>query len=87
MTDDLSKMPLGDADRLAREQIEHHRDEMGQWRRARAARVATERAAGRSVPAIASELGVHVQVVYDLLRQARDDAAAADQPGASIQDQ
>jgi hypothetical protein len=74
VTDDLSAMPLAEADRLARQQIEYHRDEMGQWRRARAARVAAERATGRSVTAIASEMGVHVQVVYDLLRQAREEA-------------
>lgn len=72
-------MPLADADRLARRQIEHHRDEMAQWRRARARRVAAERATGRSVADIAGELGVHVQVVYELLREAREqDTKAAE---------
>jgi hypothetical protein len=71
VTDDLSKLSLADADRRAREQIEFHRDEMGQWRRARAVRLAFERDAGRSVVEIAAEIGVTVQVVYDLLREAR----------------
>lgn len=75
MTEDLGQLPLPEADRLARERIEHHRDQMGQWRRARAARVATERAAGRSVAEIAADMGVHEQVVYELLRAARRDAS------------
>lgn len=64
-------MPLPEADRLARERIEHHREQMGQWRRARAARIAAERASGLSVAEIAEAIGVHEQVVYDLLRVAR----------------
>lgn len=71
MTDDLSKLSLADADRRAREQIEHHRDEMGQWRRARAVRLAAERDAGVSAADIAAEIGVTVQVVYELLREAK----------------
>jgi hypothetical protein len=74
---DLNKLPLPEADRLAREQIEHHRDQMGWWRRARANRVAAEREAGRSVPDIAAELKVHEQTVYSLLREAREQGAKA----------
>jgi DNA-binding CsgD family transcriptional regulator len=71
MTDDLDAMPLPEADRVARQQIEHHRAQMGRWRLRRAERVAAERAGGRSVAEVAEELGVHEQVVYDLLRTAR----------------
>lgn len=74
MTDDLSRLPLAEADSRARERIEHHRDEMGQWRRARAARLAAERDGGKSVAEIAAEIGVTVQVVYDLIREARKTA-------------
>lgn len=73
MTDDLSQLPIADADRIAREKIEHHRAEMGRWRQARADRVATERK-GRRVADIAADMGVHQQVVYDLLREAKKDA-------------
>jgi hypothetical protein len=47
-TDDLAALPIAEADRVARERIEHHREQMGAWRRARADRIATERATGRS---------------------------------------
>jgi predicted transcriptional regulator len=72
MTENLGELPLAEADRLARERIEHHRREMSVWRRARAERLAAERAAGRSVVDIAEELGVHVQTVYEVLRAAKD---------------
>jgi hypothetical protein len=73
MTEDLDRLPLAEADSLIRKEIEHHRAEMGRWRRARAHRVAAERAAGRSAPDIADVIGVHVTVVYELLREARSD--------------
>ncbi|MEU4558427.1 hypothetical protein AB0F72_08555 [Actinoplanes sp. NPDC023936] len=71
MTDALAGLPLADADRLAREQVEHHREQMSTWRRARAQRIAQERATGRPVTDIAADMGVHVQVVYELLREAK----------------
>lgn len=70
MTDDLEKLPIAEADKLARENIEQHRDEMGNWRVARARRVLQERRRS-SVAEIAAAVGVHSQVVYDLLREAR----------------
>jgi hypothetical protein len=71
VTEQLEGLPIAEADRLAREQIDRHRQEMGRWRLARAERVAKERGAGRSVADIAADLSVHPQVVYDLLREAR----------------
>jgi predicted transcriptional regulator len=71
VTDELIQLPIAEADRLAREQVEHHRAEMSRWRQSRAKRVAQERDAGRSVADIATEMGVTQQVVYDLLREAR----------------
>jgi hypothetical protein len=69
--EELTQLPIAEADRLARQKIEHHRDEMGEWRRARAVRVAKERDSGRSVADIAGDMGVTQQVVYDLIREAR----------------
>jgi hypothetical protein len=71
MSDSLADLPIAEADRLARQQVEHHREEMGRWRRARAVRVAQERET-RSVTDIAADMGVHPQVVYDLLREVRN---------------
>ena len=71
MTEDLSELPIREADRVARQQIERCRDEMGQWRRARAVRVAQERDAGRDIADIAADMGVTEQVVYGLIREAR----------------
>jgi hypothetical protein len=71
MPADPRRLPLPKADRLAREQIEHHRGEMGRWRQMRAERLAAERAAGMSVAEIARAIGVHEQVVYELLRSAK----------------
>jgi transposase-like protein len=65
------KLPLVEADAKAHEQIEHHRAEMARWRMLRAQRVAAELDAGRTVAQVAAELGVHVDVVYKLRRQAR----------------
>lgn len=70
MSEDLSALPLPEADRVVRERIEHHREQMGYWRRVRAERIAAERAGGLSVAQIADALGVHQQVVYELLRAA-----------------
>lgn len=70
-SDDLSALPLADADRLARARIEHHRAEMGRWRRLRAARVLAAVDSGTSAAEVATELGVHVDRVYRLLREAR----------------
>lgn len=77
-TDDLDALPIAEADRVARDHIERHREQMGEWRRARAARIAGERANGRSAAEIAADIGVHVQVVYDLLREARGTSGAHD---------
>lgn len=74
MTEDLSKLPISEADRVARQGIERCRDEMGQWRRARAVRVAQERDAGRDIDGIAADMGVTAQVVYGLIREARKGA-------------
>lgn len=71
MTEDLSEMPIAEADRFAQQQIERCRDEMGQWRRARAVRVAQERDAGAGIAEIAAAMGVTEQVVYGLIREAR----------------
>lgn len=73
MIEDLAALPIAEADRLAREKIDHHRNEMGRWRQARAARVVQEREAGRRVPEIAADLGVTTQVVYTLLREVQPD--------------
>jgi hypothetical protein len=71
MPADPRRLPLPKADQLAREQIEHHRAEMSRWRQLRAERLATERSAGMSVAEIAQAIGVHEQVVYELLRTAK----------------
>jgi len=71
VNEDLADLPIAQADQVARERIEQHRDEMGRWRRARAERVAQERQT-RPVVDIAAEMGVHPQVVYELLREARN---------------
>lgn len=63
-------MPLPDADRHAREQIEYHREQMSVWRRARAERIAAEKAAGKSVEEIAAELHLSVATIYEVLRAA-----------------
>lgn len=65
-------MPLPDADRHAREQIEHHRQQMRAWKKARAQRLAAERAAGKPVDAIAQEIGVSPATVYEVLRSGPD---------------
>lgn len=70
MDDDLTNLPIAEADKLARERIEQHRDEMGAWRLRRATRVLQERKTS-SVAEIAADMSVHPQVVYELLREAR----------------
>jgi len=70
MIDDLAELPIAEADKLARENIERCRDEMGVWRVRRAGRVLQERRTS-SVAEIAADMGVHPQVVYELLREAR----------------
>lgn len=66
---DLAAMPIADADALARERIEFHREQMSVWRRARARRMATERRT-RSVEDIAAEVGIVPARVYEILRDA-----------------
>jgi hypothetical protein len=71
--DRLAHLPLAAADALASQQIEHHREQMAAWRRARAARwLAEHQATGRSARALASHVGVHFTVASELLRLARD---------------
>lgn len=70
MSDDLSDLPLRDADRRAREQIEFHRAEMGRWKRLRALRIALARET-LSVEQIAVELGISAPTVYEVLRAAK----------------
>ena len=57
-------MPLPDADKHARAQIEYHRAQMGEWKRARAQRIVAEYDAGRSVEDLAKELSVSAATVY-----------------------
>lgn len=64
-------MSLADADRHARQQIEHHRAEMGRWRMLRAQRLLAEREAGKHVDDIAAEIEVSVPTVYEVMRAAR----------------
>ncbi|BAL87208.1 hypothetical protein AMIS_19880 [Actinoplanes missouriensis 431] len=71
MTAALPNLPIAEADQLARQQVEHHRQQMSTWRQARARRIAQERATGRTVADIAADIGVHQQVVYELLREAK----------------
>jgi uncharacterized protein YbcI len=68
----LAEMPLHEADKAAQEQIEHHRTEMARWRKARASRIATERAQGRSIADLMSDLGVSRDIVQRLLRAAKE---------------
>lgn len=68
----LADMPLDEADLLARQEIERHRAEMALWRKARAERVAAERAKGRSIAEIMGELGVSRDIVQRLLRAANE---------------
>ncbi|MFY1669481.1 helix-turn-helix domain-containing protein [Plantactinospora sp. WMMB334] len=70
MTEKLATLPIADADRHAREQIEYHREQMAVWRRARAHRMAAERET-RSVEDIAAELGISTATVYEVLRAAK----------------
>jgi len=67
---DLTELPFADADRLARERIEYHREQMAQARRIRALRMLAERHS-KSVDEIAAELGVSAATVYEVLRAAR----------------
>jgi predicted transcriptional regulator len=71
MTENLADLPIADADRLAREQIEHHREQMTVWRRARALRLRAERQV-KSVEDIAEEVGISAATVYEVLRAAKD---------------
>lgn len=64
-------MSLADADRHARQQIEHHRAEMGRWRLLRAQRLRAERDAGKRAEEIAAEIDVSVPTVYEVMRAAR----------------
>mgnify|MGYP006183633873 CR=1 FL=1 len=64
-------MPLPDADKHARAQIEYHRAQMGEWKRARAQRIVAEYDAGRSVEDLAKELSVSAATVYEIMRAAR----------------
>lgn len=64
-------MDLAEADRHAREQIEHHRAEMGRWRLLRAQRLLAERESGKRVEDIAAEIEVSVPTVYEVMRAAR----------------
>jgi len=67
----LANMPLRDADQAIRDQIEEHRSQMAHLRAARAARVAAERASGKSIAELMDELGVTREVVQRLLRTAK----------------
>lgn len=73
MMEEIADLSIAEADQLARDKIEYHRSAMGEWRRARAERVARERQ-NRPVADIASDMGVHQQVIYDLLREAKKGA-------------
>lgn len=64
-------MSLAEADRHAREQIEHHRAEMGRWRLLRAQRLLAENKAGKHVEDIAAEIEVSVPTVYEVMRAAK----------------
>ncbi len=64
-------MSLPEADRHARAQIEYHREQMGEWKRARAQRIVSAYDAGQSVEAIAEELGVSPATVYEVMRAVR----------------
>lgn len=64
-------MPLPDADRHALEQIEHHREQMADWKRARAQRIIADYEAGKSVEEIAAELGLAAPTIYELMRAGR----------------
>ncbi|HEY1395002.1 hypothetical protein [Roseateles sp.] len=64
-------MDLAEADRHAREQIEHHRAEMGRWRLIRAQRLLAEREAGKRAEDIAAEIDVSVPTVYEVMRAAK----------------
>lgn len=65
----LADLAIADADVLACEQIEYHREQMAVWRRARARRMAVERRT-RSVKDIAAEVGIVPARVYEILRDA-----------------
>jgi hypothetical protein len=64
-------MDLAQADQHARQQIEHHRAEMGRWRLLRAQRLLAEREAGKHVEDIAAEISVSVPTVYEVMRAAK----------------
>ena len=68
-------MALSDADAYARRQIERLRDEMSDWRRKRAERIAAEKSTGKSVEDIAAELGLSVATIYEVLRAVPKDPA------------
>jgi AraC-like DNA-binding protein len=71
MTEDLDRLPLADADRLAREHIEAAREEMSHWRLLRGRRLLTERQAGKTVEEIATEIGLTTPTVYEIMRAAK----------------
>lgn len=75
MTEHTETMPLGEVYRYAREQQDAARAMLHEWQQRLVQRIRVERDAGRSVPEIAAECGVHPDRIYRLLRS-REGAAA-----------
>jgi hypothetical protein len=81
MTDppNYDDLPVKEADRLIQEQMAHHRDQLRAWRLRRGQRLQRELDAGRKPAEIAVDIDTSAQVVYDLTREARKAAEAAEQ--------
>lgn len=66
------QLPIAEADRLIREQIDHHREQMQRLGILRGQRLQQELDAGRKPAEIAVDIDTSAQVVYDLTRKYRN---------------
>lgn len=72
---DINELPVADADRIIREHMDYHRDQLKLWRQQRGMRFLRELNTGRNATEVAAELGISAQVVYNLSREARKTAS------------
>lgn len=77
---DFDALPVAEADRLIRERISYHREEMGRWALRRGQRLQRELDKGRRHAEVAVDIGTSAQVVYSLTSKARKEAKQQENP-------
>ncbi len=71
MNVDYSRLPVDQADRLIREEMDYHREQMQRLRLLRGQRLQQELDAGKSPAQVAVEIDTAAQIVYKLSREYR----------------